>query len=154
LAPSLLRSNLVHSSFKIRHLVASDFPEILPTREITTKTEKTSLSGAWPWAYFLNGQNADSIDSTHVNRAAPRSLGPIPVDIRRVLQASYTQQNGSETRLCSATYLRTLTTWHCPHSPTLRCFAPCRLDAGNISGPGLACVHLIHTTAVVPTYLL
>jgi len=32
---------------------------IVPTREITTKTEKTCLfSRRWPWAYFLNGPNA------------------------------------------------------------------------------------------------
>ena len=32
---------------------------IVPTREITTKIEKTFLfSCRWPWAYFLNGPNA------------------------------------------------------------------------------------------------
>jgi len=34
----------------------NDFPEIVPTREITAKIEKTFLP--WAWAYFLNGPNA------------------------------------------------------------------------------------------------
>jgi len=36
----------------------NDFPEIAPTREITTKIEKTFFSRPWPWVYFLNGPNA------------------------------------------------------------------------------------------------
>jgi len=36
----------------------NDFPEIVQTREITTKIDKTFFSRRWPWAYFLNGPNA------------------------------------------------------------------------------------------------
>jgi len=37
----------------------NDFLEIVPTREITTKIEKTfSFSRPWPWAYFLNVPSA------------------------------------------------------------------------------------------------
>jgi len=36
----------------------NDFPEIVPTNEITTTIKKTSFSRPWPWAYFLNGPNA------------------------------------------------------------------------------------------------
>jgi len=36
----------------------NDFSEIVPTREITTKIEKTSFSRLWPWACLLNGLNA------------------------------------------------------------------------------------------------
>jgi len=32
--------------------------EVVLTREITTKIEKTSFSRRWPWAYFLSGPNA------------------------------------------------------------------------------------------------
>ena len=38
-----------------------DFPETVPTREITTKIEKTFLffrPWPWSWAYFLNEPNA------------------------------------------------------------------------------------------------
>jgi len=34
----------------------NDFPEIVPTGEITTKNgEDFSFSRPWPWAYFLHG---------------------------------------------------------------------------------------------------
>ena len=40
----------------------NDFPEIVPTGEITTKAETRpllfSFSRPWPWASFLNGSNA------------------------------------------------------------------------------------------------
>ena len=39
----------------------NDFPEIVPTGEITTKIEKTFLvfaSTPWPWAHLLNGLSA------------------------------------------------------------------------------------------------
>ena len=36
----------------------NDFPEIVSSREITTKIEKTSFSRPWQWAYSLNGPNA------------------------------------------------------------------------------------------------
>jgi len=46
----------------------NDFSEIVPTREITTKTEKTSFSR--PWAYFLSGRaQCCSINNTHLNPA-------------------------------------------------------------------------------------
>jgi len=35
----------------------NDFPEIVPTGEITTKIEKIFFVRG-PWAYFLNGPNA------------------------------------------------------------------------------------------------
>jgi len=40
----------------------NDFPEIVPTREITTKIKKTFFRffRPWQWAYFLNGPNASS----------------------------------------------------------------------------------------------
>jgi len=36
----------------------NDVPYIVPTREITTKTDKISFSRPWPLAYFLNGPDA------------------------------------------------------------------------------------------------
>ena len=36
----------------------NDFSKIAPTREITTKIEKTFFSRPWPWVYFLNEPNA------------------------------------------------------------------------------------------------
>jgi len=47
----------------------NDFPEIIPTREIKTKIEKTSFSRPRPWAYFWNGPLCCSINSTHLNPA-------------------------------------------------------------------------------------
>jgi len=42
-----------------KNLSLNDFPEIVPTREVTTEIEKTFLFfRPWPWAYFLNGPNA------------------------------------------------------------------------------------------------
>jgi len=40
----------------------NDFPEIVPTREIKTKIEKTSFSRPRPWAYFWNGPLCCSIN--------------------------------------------------------------------------------------------
>jgi len=49
----------------------NDFPEIVPTVEITTKTENTSFSRPWPWAYFLNGPNTEaSIASTLIRHCS------------------------------------------------------------------------------------
>jgi len=36
----------------------NDFPEFVQTKEIVTKTERTSFSLPWLWAYFLMGLNA------------------------------------------------------------------------------------------------
>jgi len=36
----------------------NDFPEFVQSKEIVTKTEKTSFSLPWLWAYFLMGLNA------------------------------------------------------------------------------------------------
>jgi len=37
----------------------NDFPEIVPTREMTVKIEKLFFfSRPWPWAYSLNGPGA------------------------------------------------------------------------------------------------
>jgi len=48
----------------------TDFPEIVPTREITAKIDKNFFSHPWPWAYFLNGPNAAaSIAPTYFNPA-------------------------------------------------------------------------------------
>ena len=49
----------------------NDFLEIVPTREITIKTETTFLvfSRPWPWNYFFDGSNAAAYNSTHLNPA-------------------------------------------------------------------------------------
>ena len=57
----------------------NDFPEIVPTKEITTKTEETILvfpfSRPWPWAYFLNGPNATA-------SVAPTLIRPLCLSVR------------------------------------------------------------------------
>ena len=54
----------------------NDFLEIVPTREITIKTEKTFLvfSRPWPWNYFFDGSNAAAYNRTHLNPAPVTGL--------------------------------------------------------------------------------
>jgi len=57
------KSNLVHFSFKIRHLVATIlmiFPKLHQPnkRNHNQNREDFSFSHPWPWDYFLNGPNA------------------------------------------------------------------------------------------------
>jgi len=49
-----------------------DFPEIVPTREITTETGKTFLafSRRWPWACFSTGRHAAASIAPNLNPAA------------------------------------------------------------------------------------
>ena len=56
--PQLPDSNLVHMTSGGNSF--NDFPEIVPTRAITTKIQRRllSFSRPWPWACFLNGPNA------------------------------------------------------------------------------------------------
>jgi len=49
------------------------FPEIAPTREITTTTKKIflSFSRPWPRAYFVNGANAAAATASTLIRRCP-----------------------------------------------------------------------------------
>jgi len=70
----------------------NDFPEIVPTSEITTKVEKNFLFfRPWPWAYFLNGPDAAAtIAPTFIRHCTPRGClhysSPTPVQFARCEQ--------------------------------------------------------------------